>query len=785
MKLSDLKIGDFAIVDKVGGEGALRQHFLDMGLIPGSELTLVKFAPMGDPMQFRIHDYELTLRKEDAANIEVTLCNPATHPSPKSHRNTIAKPRVEHPGLGETGRFHCKKDEHALPITTPLTFALVGNQNCGKTTLFNALTGMNQHVGNFPGVTVDRKSGAIKGRPHTEVVDLPGIYSLSPYTSEEIVSRQFILNSKPQGIINIVDATNIERNLYLTMQLMEIGIPMVLAVNMMDEVHNNGGTININQLETNLGIPVVPISAIKKEGVAELVEHAIHVARYQEGPQRQDFCSPSDRGGALHRCIHAVCHLIEDHAATADIPLRFAACKVIEGDAQVLEALNLSENERNTIDHILQQLQTESGLDPAAAMADMRYSFIKRICERSVVKPEWSKEYVRSRAIDKVLTGRWTAIPAFLLLMCLIFWLTFDVIGGTMQGWLESGIEAFTAQVDSLLTSWSISDVVHGLIIDGVFQGIGTVVSFVPIILTLFFFLSILEDSGYMARIAFVTDKSLRRLGLSGRSIVPLLIGFGCTVPGVMATRTLPSARDRRLTVMLTPFMSCTAKLPIYAFFTQIFFPQQEAIVMISLYFLGIAIAIVAALVLKRTLYSGEPVPFVMELPNYRIPTVSSVLHLIWDKAKDFLQRAFSVIFIATIVVWFLQSFDFHLSLVTDSAESMLADIANLITPVFAPLGFADWRITTSLISGVMAKESVVSTLTVLFGSNVSLSALLGTASAYALLVFCLLYTPCVAAIATVRRELSAKHALAMALWQCVLAWAVAFVVYQLLNLML
>ncbi|MGM9868547.1 MAG: ferrous iron transport protein B [Sodaliphilus sp.] len=785
MKLSELKIGQSAIVNKVGGEGALRQHFLDMGLIPGSELTLEKFAPMGDPMQFRIHDYELTLRKEDAAKIEISLCqHPHSLPSPTPAQKPL-KPRVEHPGLGETGRFHCKKDEHPLPIDGHLTFALVGNQNCGKTTLFNALTGMNQHVGNFPGVTVDRKSGAIKGFPHTEVVDLPGIYSLSPYTSEEIVSRQFIFNSKPQGIINIVDATNIERNLYLTMQLMETGIPMVLALNMMDEVHSNGGTININQLETSLGIPVVPISAIKKEGVAELVEHAIHVARYQEGPQRQDFCSPSDRGGAVHRSIHAVCHLIEDHAAVANIPLRFAACKVIEGDERVLKVLNLSENELNTIDHILQQLEAESGLDPAAAMADMRYSFIKRICKRSVVKPDWSKEYVRSRAIDKVLTGRWTAIPAFMLLMCLIFWLTFDVIGGTMQGWLEDGIEVFTAQVDSWLTACNISDVVHGLVIDGVFQGVGTVVSFVPIILTLFFFLSILEDSGYMARIAFVTDKSLRRLGLSGRSIVPMLIGFGCTVPGVMATRTLPSARDRRLTVMLTPFMSCTAKLPIYAFFTQIFFPQQEALVMISLYFLGIAIAIVAALVLKRTIYSGEPVPFVMELPNYRIPTAFSVLRLIWDKTKDFLQRAFSVIFIATIVVWFLQSFNFHLSLVSDSAESMLADLANLITPIFAPLGFADWRITTSLISGVMAKESVVSTLTVLFGSNVSLSAMLGTASAYALLVFCLLYTPCVATIATVRRELSGKHAMAMALWQCALAWVVALVVYQLLNLML
>lgn len=781
MTLDELKIGQSAIITKVGGDGALRQHFLDMGVIPGSELTLVKFAPMGDPMQLLIHGYELTLRKDDAAKIDIDICptceggelhQPAEQPSA----------RIEHPGLGEEGRYHTESEENPAPITGKITFALVGNQNCGKTTLFNALTGSNQHVGNFPGVTVDRKSGVIKGHPDTEVVDLPGIYSLSPYTSEEIVSRQFIFNSKPQGIINIVDATNIERNLYLTMQLMELGIPMVLALNMMDEVRNNGGTIDINELETTLGIPVVPISAAKNEGVEELVDHAIHVARYQEGPRRADFCSPTDHGGAVHRCIHAVVHLIEDHAQVAGIPLRFAACKVVEGDARVIEALHLTDNERDTIDHILKQLEAERCLDPAASMADMRYSYIKRICGRSVVKPVESVEHKRSRRIDEVLTGRWTAIPAFLLFMCLMFWLTFDVIGGTMQEWLDEGIQWITAQTDALLQSWNVSDVVHALIIDGVFSGVGAVVSFIPIILTLFFFLSILEDSGYMARIAFVTDKSLRRIGLSGRSIVPLLMGFGCSVPSVMASRTLPSARDRQLTVMLTPFMSCTAKLPIYAFFTQLFFPDNGALVMISLYLLGILMAIIVALVLKNTIYRGEPVPFVMELPNYRIPTAMSVLRLIWDKGKDFMQRAFSVIFIATIVVWFLQSFDFHLSLVADPQNSILASVASVISPIFEPLGFADWRITTSLISGFMAKESVVSTLTVLFGSGVSISSVLGVASAYALLVFCLLYTPCVATIATVRHELGNRHAWAMVVWQCAVAWLVAFAVKLLLE---
>lgn len=781
MTLDELKIGQSAIITKVGGDGALRQHFLDMGVIPGSELTLVKFAPMGDPMQLLIHGYELTLRKDDAAKIDIDICptceggvphQPAEQPSV----------RTEHPGLGEEGRYHTESEENPAPITGKITFALVGNQNCGKTTLFNALTGSNQHVGNFPGVTVDRKSGVIKGHPDTEVVDLPGIYSLSPYTSEEIVSRQFIFNSKPQGIINIVDATNIERNLYLTMQLMELGIPMVLALNMMDEVRNNGGTIDINELETSLGIPVVPISAAKNEGVEELVDHAIHVARYQEGPRRADFCNPTDHGGAVHRCIHAVIHLIEDHAQAAGIPLRFAACKVVEGDARVIEALHLTDNEHDTIDHILKQLEAERCLDPAASMADMRYSYIKRICGRSVVKPVESVEHKRSRRIDEVLTGRWTAIPAFLLFMCLMFWLTFDVIGGTMQEWLDEGIQWITAQTDALLQSWNVSDVVHALIIDGVFSGVGAVVSFIPIILTLFFFLSILEDSGYMARIAFVTDKSLRRIGLSGRSIVPLLMGFGCSVPSVMASRTLPSARDRQLTVMLTPFMSCTAKLPIYAFFTQLFFPNNGALVMISLYLLGILMAIIVALVLKNTIYRGEPVPFVMELPNYRIPTAVSVLRLIWNKGKDFMQRAFSVIFIATIVVWFLQSFDFHLSLVADPQNSILASVASVISPIFEPLGFADWRITTSLISGFMAKESVVSTLTVLFGSGVSISSVLGVASAYALLVFCLLYTPCVATIATVRHELGNRHAWAMVVWQCVVAWLVAFAVKLLLE---
>ena len=781
MTLDELKIGQSAIITKVGGDGALRQHFLDMGVIPGSELTLVKFAPMGDPMQLLIHGYELTLRKDDAAKIDIDIC--PTCKDGESHQPAEQlSARTEHPGLGEEGRYHTESEENPAPITGKITFALVGNQNCGKTTLFNALTGSNQHVGNFPGVTVDRKSGVIKGHPDTEVVDLPGIYSLSPYTSEEIVSRQFIFNSKPQGIINIVDATNIERNLYLTMQLMELGIPMVLALNMMDEVRNNGGTIDINELETSLGIPVVPISAAKNEGVEELVDHAIHVARYQEGPRRADFCNPTDHGGAVHRCIHAVIHLIEDHAQAAGIPLRFAACKVVEGDARVIEALHLTDNEHDTIDHILKQLEAERCLDPAASMADMRYSYIKRICGRSVVKPVESVEHKRSRRIDEVLTGRWTAIPAFLLFMCLMFWLTFDVIGGTMQEWLDEGIQWITAQTDALLQSWNVSDVVHALIIDGVFSGVGAVVSFIPIILTLFFFLSILEDSGYMARIAFVTDKSLRRIGLSGRSIVPLLMGFGCSVPSVMASRTLPSARDRQLTVMLTPFMSCTAKLPIYAFFTQLFFPDNGALVLISLYLLGILMAIIVALVLKNTIYRGEPVPFVMELPNYRIPTAVSVLRLIWDKGKDFMQRAFSVIFIATIVVWFLQSFDFHLSLVADPQNSILASMASVISPIFEPLGFADWRITTSLISGFMAKESVVSTLTVLFGSGVSISSVLGVASAYALLVFCLLYTPCVATIATVRHELGNRHAWAMVVWQCVVAWLVSFAVKLLLE---
>lgn len=781
MTLDELKIGQSAIITKVGGDGALRQHFLDMGVIPGSELTLVKFAPMGDPMQLLIHGYELTLRKDDAAKIDIDICPTCEGGEPHQPAEQSSA-RTEHPGLGEEGRYHTESEENPAPITGKITFALVGNQNCGKTTLFNALTGSNQHVGNFPGVTVDRKSGVIKGHPDTEVVDLPGIYSLSPYTSEEIVSRQFIFNSKPQGIINIVDATNIERNLYLTMQLMELDIPMVLALNMMDEVRNNGGTIDINELETSLGIPVVPISAAKNEGVEELVDHAIHVARYQEGPRRADFCSPTDHGGAVHRCIHAVIHLIEDHAQAAGIPLRFAACKVVEGDARVIEALHLADNERDTIDHILKQLEAERCLDPAASMADMRYSYIKRICSRSVVKPVESVEHKRSRRIDEVLTGRWTAIPAFLLFMCLMFWLTFDVIGGTMQEWLDEGIQWITAQTDALLQSWNVSDVVHALIIDGVFSGVGAVVSFIPIILTLFFFLSILEDSGYMARIAFVTDKSLRHIGLSGRSIVPLLMGFGCSVPSVMASRTLPSARDRQLTVMLTPFMSCTAKLPIYAFFTQLFFPDNGALVMISLYLLGILMAIIVALVLKNTIYRGEPVPFVMELPNYRIPTAVSVLRLIWDKGKDFMQRAFSVIFIATIVVWFLQSFDFHFSLVADPQNSILASVASVISPIFEPLGFADWRITTSLISGFMAKESVVSTLTVLFGSGVSISSVLGVASAYALLVFCLLYTPCVATIATVRHELGNRHAWAMVVWQCVVAWLVAFAVKLLLE---
>lgn len=784
MTLKDLGIGRTATVETVGGEGALRQHFLDMGLIPGTEITLNKYAPMGDPMQLQVQGYELTLRLADAEKIAVVPCEKCLKNESHTHRRPATDTtEQEHPGLGETGRFHRKETEHPLPKATKLTFALVGNQNCGKTTLFNQLTGMNQHVGNFPGITVDQKIGPIKGHPGTLVTDLPGIYSLSPYTNEEVISREFILKSKPTGIINIVDATNIERNLYLTMQLMELDVPLVLALNMMDEVRNNGGTIRINEMEELLGVPVVPISATKNEGVAELVNHAVHVAKYQERPERQDFCDPNERGGALHRCIHAVMHLIEDHAKAADIPLRFAAGKLVEGDRLVKAALKLSENELETLEHIRKQLEQERGLDPAAAMADMRFSYIRRVCERTVVRPQESKEHRRSRRIDRILTGKYTALPAFLGMMILMFWLTFEVIGGGLQGLLEDLIAELTDYTDGLLASWNIAEAVHSLIVNGIFAGVGTVLSFLPIIVTLFFFLSLLEDSGYMARIAFVMDKLLRKLGLSGRSIVPLLMGFGCSVPSVMASRTLPSERDRKLTVMLTPFMSCTAKLPIYAFLTAAFFPEHAAAVMVGLYFIGIVVGILVAVVLKKTIWRGEAVPFVMELPNYRMPGAFSVVRLLWDKSKDFIQRAFSVIFIATIVIWFFQTFDFRLQLVENSQDSILASLAGVIAPVFAPLGLGDWKIVTALISGFMAKESVVSTLTILFGSQAGLATVLTAASTCSLLIFCLLYTPCVATIATVRHEMGGRYAFVMVIWQCTVAWICAFVAYEVVRL--
>lgn len=784
MTLKELPLGHWAVIKTVGGEGALRQHFLDMGVIPGSKVKLVKYAPLGDPMELLLHGYELTLRLDDAAKIGIT-------PSEENEKGTADKKNLksersqnsEHPGLGETGKYHCKREEHPLPKTEKLTFALVGNQNCGKTTLFNQLTGANQHVGNFPGVTVDQKSGPIKGHPETLVTDLPGIYSLSPYSTEEVVSRRFVLEQKPTCIINIIDATNIIRNLYLTMQLLELGIPMVIALNMMDEVENNGGTIHINEMEKLLGVPVIPISASKNQGVHELVEHAVHIARYQESPLRQDFCRADDHGGAVHRCLHAIMHLIEDHANHAQIPLRFAATKLIEQDSLVQNALKLSENEQATVRHILRQLEEERGLDPSAALADMRFSFITELTSHTVVEPLESKERARSRYIDQVLTGKWTAIPMFLGIMSLIFFLTFNVIGLYLQEWLETGIEWATVGVDKLMAAANVNDVVHSLVIDGVFQGVGSVLSFLPIIVTLFFFLSILEDSGYMARIAFVMDKLLRKLGLSGRSIVPLLIGFGCSVPGIMASRTLPSERDRRLTIMLTPFMSCTAKLPIYAFFTAAFFPDCAALVMISLYVLGIVTGIVIALIFKKTLFRGEAVPFVMELPNYRMPGRKNVAHLLWDKASDFLIRAFTVIFAATIVIWFLQTFNFQLQVVSDSHDSILASLAGYLSPAFEPLGFGDWRITTSLLSGFMAKESVVSTLIVVFGSTSSLMQTLTVASAFSLLVFCLLYTPCVAAVASIRKELGNRYAVFVVVGQCVVAWLVAYLAHMVFNL--
>lgn len=771
MTLKDLNIGESAVITAVGGEGALRQHFLDMGLIPGEEVTLVKFAPMGDPMELSIHGYELTLRLDDAARIGVTL---AKAPAAKKAAAESEKP-VEHPGLGEGGRYHTKKGENPLPDGTTLTFALAGNQNCGKTTLFNQLTGSNQHVGNFPGVTVDRKSGAIRNNPNTEVTDLPGIYSMSPYTSEEIVTRQFIIGEKPTGIINIVDATNIERNLYLTMQLMELDTPMVLALNMMDEMRGNGGTVRINKMEAMLGIPVVPISAAKNEGVDELVDHALHVAKYQERPGRMDFCGEEDHGGAVHRCIHGIIHLIEDHARAAGIPVRFAATKLVEGDQRIEAALKLDQNEKEMIEHIIVQMEQERGLDRAAAIADMRFHFIHQLVEQTVVKPRQSKEQLRSARIDRFLTGRYTAIPAFVGIMALVFYLTFGVIGLALQNLLEAGIDALTAAVDSTLTAWNVNAAVHSLVIDGIFTGVGSVLSFLPIIVTLFFFLSLLEDTGYMARVAFVMDKLLRRIGLSGRSIVPMLIGFGCTVPGVMASRTLPSERDRKMTILLTPFMSCSAKLPIYSLFAAAFFPEHAALVMVSLYFLGIAVGILMAILLKSSVFKGEAVPFVMELPNYRLPGLKNVVQLLWEKARDFLQRAFTVIFVATIIIWFLQSFDLRLSLTADPQQSILAWLASGIAPLFAPLGFADWRVSTALITGFMAKESVVSTLTILYGSSAAFAAALSPAAAAPLLVFCLLYTPCIAAVASVKRELGGKWALIMVANQCIVAWLAAF----------
>ena len=768
MMLDKLEIGQSARITAVGGEGALRQHFLDMGLIPGAEVTLVKFAPMGDPMELRIHGYELTLRLADAGKIEIT-------PVDAIRRTSVPAANCldcEHPGLGEGGRFHVKEDEHPLPEETTLTFALAGNQNCGKTTLFNQLTGSNQHVGNFPGVTVDRKSGAIRDYPNTEITDLPGIYSMSPYTSEEIVTRQFIINEKPTGIINIVDATNIERNLYLTMQLLELDVPMVLALNMMDEVRGNGGSIRINEMEAMLGIPVVPISAARNEGVDELVRHAVHVAKYQEKPGRTDFCGMNDHGGAVHRCLHAIMHLIADHAETAGIPVRFAATKLVEGDPRVLEALALDQNEREMLEHIILQMETERGLDRSAAIADMRFSFIQELVDATVVKPHESREHLRSQKIDRFLTGKYTAIPAFIGIMGLVFFLTFNVIGAWLQRLLASGIAWLTEVVDNALVSWEVNDAVRSLVVDGVFTGVGSVLSFLPIIVTLFFFLSLLEDTGYMARVAFVMDKLLRKIGLSGRSIVPMLIGFGCTVPGVMASRTLPSERDRKMTILLTPFMSCSAKLPIYGFFTAAFFPGRGGLVMVGLYILGIAIGILVALIFKNTLFRGEAVPFVMELPNYRMPGLKNVGQLLWDKAKDFLQRAFTVIFLATIVIWFLQTFDLRLQIVQDSQNSILALVASYIAPIFKPLGFGDWRISTALITGFIAKESVVSTLMVLVGDGIT--SLLTVGTAVPLLVFCLLYTPCVAAIASVRRELGDKWALGMVAMQCGIAWVCA-----------
>lgn len=773
MTIKDLPAGKSATILKVGGDGALRQHFLDMGLIQGAEVTVIKYAPMGDPVELRIHSYELTIRLSDAEQIEVSepycIDNKAVE---NVKMNSIVK---EHPGFGEGGRYHDKENENPLPDDEKLTFALVGNQNCGKTTLFNVLTGSNQHIGNFPGVTVDRKDGVIKGYPDTLITDLPGIYSMSPYSSEEIVTREFLLMDKPKGIINILDATNIERNLYLSMQLMELGIPMVIALNMMDEVRVNGGSVRINAIEELLGVPVIPISAAKGEGIEELVSHAIHVAKYQEKPQISDFCS---KDSAVHRCIHGIMSLISDHADKAGYPERFAASKVVEGDSLVLKHLELEQNEKEMIEHIIVQMEEECGMDRASAIADMRFAYIEDVCKNTVVKPRESKERIRSQKIDKLLTGKYTGIPMFIAIMGLVFYLTFNVIGAALSNVLDILITFVTNGVDNLLTAMNVNSVLHALIIDGIFNGVGSVLSFLPIIVTLFFFLSILEDSGYMARVAFIMDKLLRKLGLSGRSIVPMLIGFGCSVPGVMASRTLSSERDRRMTVLLTPFMSCSAKVPIYAFFSAAFFPHYAALVMIGMYFIGIIVGIIMAFIFKKTLFKGEPVPFVMELPNYRMPGAKNVVHLLWEKAKDFLQKAFSIIFIATILIWFMQNFDIRLNVVTDSRQSILAVLAGMITPLFKPLGFGDWRLVTAILTGVMAKESVVSTISILFGSTIEMVSVISAAGAMSFLVFCLLYTPCVAAIASVKKELGGKWAAYVVVIQCVVAWIAALITY-------
>ena len=773
MTIKDLPAGKSATILKVGGDGALRQHFLDMGLIQGAEVTVIKYAPMGDPVELRIHSYELTIRLSDAEQIEVSepycIDNKAVE---NVKMNSIVK---EHPGFGEGGRYHDKENENPLPDDEKLTFALVGNQNCGKTTLFNVLTGSNQHIGNFPGVTVDRKDGVIKGYPDTLITDLPGIYSMSPYSSEEIVTREFLLMDKPKGIINILDATNIERNLYLSMQLMELGIPMVIALNMMDEVRVNGGSVRINAIEELLGVPVIPISAAQGEGIEELVSHAIHVAKYQEKPQISDFCS---KDSAVHRCIHGIMSLISDHADKAGYPERFAASKVVEGDSLVLKHLELEQNEKEMIEHIIVQMEEECGMDRASAIADMRFAYIEDVCKNTVVKPRESKERIRSQKIDKLLTGKYTGIPMFIAIMGLVFYLTFNVIGAALSNVLDILITFVTNGVDNLLTAMNVNSVLHALIIDGIFNGVGSVLSFLPIIVTLFFFLSILEDSGYMARVAFIMDKLLRKLGLSGRSIVPMLIGFGCSVPGVMASRTLSSERDRRMTVLLTPFMSCSAKVPIYAFFSAAFFPHYAALVMIGMYFIGIIVGIIMAFIFKKTLFKGEPVPFVMELPNYRMPGAKNVVHLLWEKAKDFLQKAFSIIFIATILIWFMQNFDIRLNVVADSRQSILAVLAGMITPLFKPLGFGDWRLVTAILTGVMAKESVVSTISILFGSTIEMVSVISAAGAMSFLVFCLLYTPCVAAIASVKKELGGKWAAYVVVIQCVVAWIAALITY-------